>query len=800
MNIPGHGEIRSRLQKIPRFLFFIIPILFFFCWYTFSIRQLNFQKDYSTILEDRNGELLGAGLSIDGQWRFPPPDSLPPSYLTCLLTFEDKRFYSHHGVDLRALGRALRQNLAAGKIQSGGSTLSMQVVRMCYPGKRRSPAQKILEIVLATRLELSYSKEEILRLYTSDAPFGGNVRGLEAASWRYFGRDPYELSWAEDALLAVLPNSPSLLHPGKNREQLLIKRNRLLNRLYELGKMDSLSLKLALAEPLPEKPHALPRMAPHVLQLMIREHNGQRIHSSLDASLQQRALEVLRVHQPALSGNGIFNAAVLIADAETGNILVYHGNTVPQDSSMHAGDVDIIRSPRSYGSLLKPVLYASMLDEGLLLPGTLVPDIPTDIAGFSPKNYEETYDGAVPARRALARSLNVPAVRMLQKYGYEKFHRRLQQLGLQHLNHPADHYGLSIILGGGEASLWELAGLYASLTRVIRHFEGYNGWYDKGDFRSLNLFADSLYGVPAVLSKPDDPALLRASSIWLTYQALVEVNRPDAEAFWTSFSSGRQVAWKTGTSFGNRDGWAIGTNGRYVVGVWVGNADGEGRPLLTGIGCAAPILFGLLDILPPAEWFEQPFDEMVKVPVCRQSGYRPSRFCTEVDSIWVPQNGLRTAACPYHIQVHLDGSGKYRINAGCRGNEPMNTTSWFVLPPAMEWFYKHHNQQYKRLPPVRGDCQEAGEVSSMELLYPVQGSRVYIPTELSGRKGRVILEAIHRDPGAKIFWHIDDQYAGMTMSFHQIAVQPGKGKHRLTLVDEKGETLHSTFEVLEKGK
>jgi penicillin-binding protein 1C len=798
MNIPGHGEIRSRLQKIPRVLFFIFPIVFFIGWYAFSIRQLDFHKEYSTILEDRNGKLLGAGLSRDGQWRFPAPDSLPPDYLSCLLTFEDKRFYSHPGVDIRALGRALKQNLAAGRVKSGGSTISMQVVRMCYPGKQRSLAQKILEIILATRIELSYSKEEILRLYASDAPFGGNVRGLEAASWRYFGRNPYELSWAENALLAVLPNSPSLLHPGKNREQLLAKRNRLLNRLYKSGRIDSISLMLALDEPIPEKPHALPRLAPHVLQLMISGHRGERIRTSLDATLQQRAVEVLRLHQPAYAGNGIYNAAVLIADAETGSVLVYHGNSVPQDSSTHAGDVDIIRSPRSYGSLLKPVLYASMLDEGLILPGTLVPDIPTDIAGFSPKNYEETYDGAVPARRALARSLNVPAVRMLQKYGYEKFHRRLQQLGLRNLNYPAEHYGLSIILGGGEASLWELTSLYASLTRVLLHFERYNGWYDKDDYRSLNLIADSLQSTPAHLSKPDDPANLRASSIWLTYQALREVNRPDAEAFWNSFSSRRPVAWKTGTSFGNRDGWAIGTNGRFVVGVWVGNADGEGRPLLTGIGCAAPILFGMLDILPQAEWFVQPFDEMVKIPVCRQSGYRPSRFCTEVDSAWITENGLRTSACPYHIQVHLDASGKYRINAGCRGNESMETTSWFVLPPAMEWFYKHHNQQYRRLPPVRKDCQEDGEVSSMELLYPLPGSRVYVPTELSGQKGRVILEAIHRNPVARIFWHIDDQYVGMTLSFHQMAIQPGRGKHRLTLVDEKGETLQSTFEVLEK--
>jgi penicillin-binding protein 1C len=798
MKIPLFRGIGSKLQKVPLIYFMSIPILIFLLWYVFSLDQNRLKLSYSTILEDRNGELLGARLSRDHQWRFPPADTIPAKYLNCLLSFEDKRFYKHPGVDPIAMGRAVWQNFKSGKRISGGSTITMQVVRMSQQGKKRTVSQKIIEIILATRLELSFSKEEILKFYTADAPFGGNVRGIDAAAWRYFGRRTFDLTWAESALLAVLPNSPSLIHPGRNRILLLEKRNRLLLRLMKEGKLDSLSGRLAISEPLPAKPQKLPNLAPHVLEMMAFNHPGERLKSSIDKRLQERAVELVKGFQKNYSGNGIYNAAALIVDAESGNVMAYIGNSVLLDSANHAEQVDLIKSFRSTGSLLKPILYASMLDEGDLLPGTLVPDIPTNIAGYSPKNYEQKYDGAVPARRAIARSLNVPAVKLLQQYGYEKFHLQLKKLGIHSLNFPPDHYGLTLILGGAEASLWDLTGMYSSLTRVLLHYIPYNGGYDKGDYRPLNLLADSSYVRKSNLSKPTDPGVLRASAIWLTYQAMVEVNRPDADAFWQNFSSRQPVAWKTGTSFGNRDGWAIGTTSKYLIGVWVGNADGEGRPLLTGIGCAAPIMFGLFDLLPASKWFEQPFDEMVKIPVCRQSGHRVSLLCPESDSVWVCESGLRSSACPYHLQVHLDQNGKYRVSSACADPGNMVHKSWFVLPPSMEWYYKSHDQGYKPIPPLKKGCTSELLIPSMELLYPRLGSRVYVPTELSGKKGRVICEAIHRDPGAIIYWHLDNEYLGQTSQFHQLSLHPKKGHHRLTLVDQNGESLVSGFEVLEK--
>jgi len=263
----------------------------------------------------------------------------------------------------------------------------MQVIRLSRKGKPRNVWQKLIEIVLAVRMEISYTKIEILSQYSSHAPFGGNVVGLEAASWRYFGRDPSTLSWAEASVLAVLPNSPSLVHPAKNRDALLKKRNVLLEKLYTKSILDSLSYTLALLEPLPEKPYPLPQLAPHLLDRLYRLNKGERIRSSIDKNLQERVNRILEIHSMGLYSNEIHGAACLVQEVGNGEVLAYYGNIKNPIHPEYGGDVDVIISPRSTGSILKPVLFAEMMYRGDLLPGTLIPDIPTYYGGFSPKNY-----------------------------------------------------------------------------------------------------------------------------------------------------------------------------------------------------------------------------------------------------------------------------------------------------------------------------------------------------------------------------------------------------------------------------
>jgi penicillin-binding protein 1C len=791
------------LKSIPFILKFLksgkgilsIILIVLIVWYYFSLPTPLFTSKTSTVLEDKQEKLLAAKIADDGQWRFPLTREVPQKFIDCIIQFEDRGYYTHWGISPSAIARAGIQNIKAKRTISGGSTITMQVIRMARKGQGRTFLEKIIELVLATRLEFGASKKEILSLYASNAPFGGNVVGIDAASWRYFGREPATLSWAEAATLAVLPNAPSLIYPGKNQERLLKKRNRLLDQLLNAKKIDKETCELSKQEPLPGKPHAIPQIASHLLQRAAKEkHSGQRIISTLDGHLQERVNTIIENHHKILKGNEIHNACAIVLDVNSGEVLAYVGNTNNKGKPEYESDVDVITAPRSTGSILKPFLFANMLSDGELLSSMLVPDIPTQIAGYAPQNYNQTFDGAVPAKRALARSLNIPAVRMLQSYGTEKFCYNLKKTGMTTLTFSPDHYGLSVILGGAEGKLWDITGMYASMARTLNHYTAYNGKYDKNDFHPPYY----------TVQQKKDPELengsfIDAASIYFTFEAMVEVARPDEDAGWKQYTSASKVAWKTGTSFGYRDGWAIGITPNYVVGVWVGNADGEGRPGLVGIETAAPILFDIFSVLKPGKWFTPPFDEMEKVEICKQSGCRASDICEPIDTVWIQKSGLRTESCKYHRLIHLDANETYRVNSNCEDVTKMKHVSWFVLPPAMEWYYKSKNATYKELPPVRADCETEG-LGGMEIIYPKQFSKIYVPVEIDGTMGKTIFQVAHRNANRIIYWHIDGVFVGTTQNIHQMGLTPDEGIHTLTLVDEEGESIIQKFEIVSKKK
>lgn len=770
-------------------------LFIFSIYYAFCLPSVLFTDPTSTVLLDKDGHLLGAKIASDGQWRFPERKKVPYKFAQCIIQYEDRQFYYHPGFNPIAFGRAMKQNLSNKRVVSGGSTLTMQVIRIARKNPPRTIWQKLIEVMLATRLEISYKKESILGLYASHAPFGSNVVGIDAASWRYFGRDPDKLSWAESATLAVLPNSPSLIYPGKNQLRLKDKRDRLLDRLKEAGIIDANTCALSKEEPLPGAPHPLPQLAPHLLERAAKEGmKGEIVKTTLDLNLQERVTAVVEKHHRTLKGNQINNAAALVLDVETGNVLAYCGNTDDPAEEGNGDDVDVITAPRSTGSILKPFLYAGMLSDGQILPNTLVADIPTDLSGYNPQNFNRTYDGAVPARRALARSLNVPAVRMLQQYRVDRFHDLLRKIGLTTINQPPDHYGLSLILGGAEGKLWDLAGAYASMARTLTHYNE-RGGYDKADFHSP-LYVEAK-------EKPHDAPVgehsyFDASAIWFTLDAMTELTRPDEEVNWNEFLSSNRIAWKTGTSFGFRDGWAIGVTPSYVVAVWVGNADGEGRPGLVGVQTAAPILFDIFSMLRTPEWFKRPDNDMQKIMVCRESGFRALDICDKEEQL-VPKSGLKCASCPYHRLIHLDASGNYRVTSDCEDVSKMQHVAWFVLPPAMEYYYKTKNPSYKTLPPFREDCGGV-TTNAMEFVYPRQETQLYIPTELDGRPGKVIFEIAHRKNGVTVYWHLDEQYMGKTVDFHQFAMNPDPGFHTITCVDENGESISMKVEIVNKKK
>jgi penicillin-binding protein 1C len=756
----------------------LLFIAFAVWWYFYSLPPTLFATTHSHLLLDRNGKLLSAHIA-----------AVPDKFATALIQFEDKRFQRHSGVDFLALARATYDNLREQRIVSGASTLSMQVIRLSRGNPPRTLSEKGVELLRAWRLESRYSKDDILKRYASHAPFGGNVVGLEAAAWRYFARSPEQLSWAESAMLAVLPNNPALIHPGRNRERLLAKRNRLLNQLFTQNVLSKLEYELAVAEPLPEAPHLLPRLAPHLLDTLAAQHpDGQRFRTTLDAGLQQQLNTLAQRSGEQLALEGVQNLAILVLDNRTFEVMAYVGNRPDMAYNVEQGyAIDMIQRPRSTGSTLKPLLFADMIEQGLILPDSLVADVPVNYSGFSPQNYNHHYHGAVSAREALARSLNIPMVNLLSVRGVEPFLMQLRQLGFTHLTRSARDYGLSLILGGAEASLWDLSMAYANLAnRAAQDQQHQQTFWQQGRM----LLADN--------ANTQQIATLSTAAAWLTIDSLLEVARPGDDGYWEKFSSSRKVAWKTGTSYGQRDAWAIGTTPDYTVGVWVGNADGVGRAGLTGTQSAAPILFNTFSLLPPNRgWFQRPDWQMSKVEVCRDDGYLSNGAC-ETKTVHLPLSSHFARITPYHQRIHLDASGQWRVTSDCEAVAAMQTSNWFVLPPDQADYYQQFHADYQPLPPWRADCQssDSGQQEALSMVYPQDNTQIYLPRELDGKLGETVFRAVPSRPETLLYWHLDNQFIGTTQTFHQQAVQPSAGKHRLTVVDEAGNRVEREFEVL----
>jgi penicillin-binding protein 1C len=757
---------------------------------------------------DRSGELLGARVAADGQWRFPPGGDINPKFAAAIIEFEDRRFRYHPGIDPVAVCRAAVQNIRSGKIVSGGSTITMQTIRLMRGNKKRTFGEKIIEAVLAVRLEIGRSKDDVLALYAANAPFGGNVVGLDAAAWRWYGRSALELSWGEAATLAVLPNGPGLVHPGRNRDVLRRKRDALLYRLAEKGYMDEQTLLLAQAEPLPGSARELPRAAPHLFERMAAERRksapaggqssgfpgarkglfAEPLVTTIDGSLQNRVTDILERSAYRFSGNNILNAACLVLDTGTGEVLAYVGNV----NSPVAGDVDVIASPRSSGSILKPFLYAAMLDSGELMPQGLVSDIPTRIGSYRPENNTRIFTGVVPADQALARSLNIPAVRALREYGIERFAALLQSMGITTLFRPPAEYGLPLILGGAEVTLWDISGLYAGLARTVMERDA-----DDSRFFPPTILPRSP-DVPR--GKPRGKPPISPGAAWLTLEALTSAVRPAEEVAWRIFAGSHNIAWKTGTSFGFRDAWAVGTTSKWTVAVWVGNATGEGRSELYGANTAAPVLFEVFSALSPASWFQKPSGELRAVEVCARSGYPAGADCESLKYAEVPRNAPYHGPCPFCKTLVLNEALDRQVILTGDNPERIVTRKWFVLPPAEEWYYRRWNLEYKPPPPgedlhAASGGTASGTVFPMAIFNPEENSQVYVPVELDGAPGKIVFMAAHRDSGAVIHWHLDGGYLGGTTLFHEMEARPAPGNHVLTIIDSGGNVLSRRFSV-----
>jgi len=758
-------------------LFFLLGFVIWLCL-PFNLR-LN-ENPLSFTLFDRSGELLGARISQDGQWRFAPTDSIPFRFEQSLLTFEDKDFYSHIGVDFTALGRASYQNIKNRRIVSGASTLTMQLMRLCNPNRERTVTQKVKEILWALKAECHLSKKEIINLYSTHAPFGGNVVGLETASWRYFEKSPFDMSWSESALLAVLPNAPSLIHPGKNRDKLMAKRNRLLLRLLENKTIDSLEYNLAILEPIVEKPEKLPNLAPHFLEFVKRKNSDKRSNSTLDTELQSQANGILANHYSVNKSNGIYNGAIIVVDNHTKEVLAYTGNT---EGRTHENFNDMVQRPRSSGSVLKPILYALAMSDGLILPEQIAEDIPISINGFSPKNYNLKYSGAVPYSKVVSQSLNVPSVVLLKDYGQERFLNDLKDFGITTLNKTAGHYGLPLILGGGEVNLWELTQLYSSLAGVLTDYNNNSAKYD------VNALAPLLYDQNDSLRSKQfvhNSTMIDASSIWFMFKAMESLERPNEDGNWEKFHSSKKIHWKTGTSYGHKDAWAIGVTPQYTVGVWMGNSTGEGRPDIIGVKAAGSVMFDVFNSLDISEIFEAPYNDLTEKNICHHSGMLAGQFCTDVSKKFLKTNSNQNNLCKYHQAIFLDGKSGNRIYKSC-ANHTIIDTSWFVLSPTVTYYYKRQNPFYASLPELDPNCAQYNEQGKLlEFVYPQEDSDIYLPINLAGEKEKCVFQAKHKNEHSTIYWHLNDSYLGKTEDIHNLEMDLAEGEYVLSIEDGSG--------------
>lgn len=757
-----------------------VILLILLVFYYFSLPTKLFEKPYSTVIESNNNQLLGAQIATDGQWRFPEIDSVPNKFKQCIINFEDEYFNYHWGINPVSITKALVANAKAKQVKRGGSTLTQQTIRLARDGKKRSYGEKLIEAIQATRVEFRYSKDKILSLYASHAPFGGNVVGLDVAAWRYFGTTPEQLSWAESATLAVLPNAPRLIYPGKNQETLLRKRNALLKKLHDKNIIDESTYQLALVEPLPQKPHELPQLAPHLLQLVAKKNKEQRVATTLDYNIQSRVNDIVKNYYHNYSQSEIYNIAVIVIDVETRNIVSYVGNS--PTTTAHQKDVDIIQAQRSTGSIIKPFLYASMLDEAELLPTTLVADIPIVISGYKPQNFNNSYEGAVPADEALFRSLNIPFVLMLQKYGVYRFYNQLQALQFKSINKHPNHYGLSLILGGAESNLWEITRAYTGLAGTVNYFNTSEGKYRTNEIQDLNWDKNNTLNFG---SDSKEKTSLGAGAIYNTFKALTLVNRPEGDEAWKHYESAVKIAWKTGTSFGGRDAWAVGVNKKYVVGVWVGNATGEGRPSISGVRMAGPILFDVFNLLPKTTWFTPPLNDLEETEICSISGYLAGPYCPKQQEL-IPFRAKKSTICPYHKLIHLDNTNSFQVNSQCESIDNIINTPWFILPPTMAYFYKKYHSDYQTLPPFREDCLQTNELNTIEFIYPKHKDVIYLTKDFYSQLQPFIAKAATNNPDKTLYWYLDKQFLGETTLFHEQSIKAEPGEHYITIVDADG--------------
>jgi penicillin-binding protein 1C len=745
----------------------------------------NLRREAAGVIEARDGRPLRFFLPPDQIWRLPVAyDDLPRDLVRAVILAEDRRFYHHPGVDPIAVLRAAVANLRAGRVVSGASTLPMQIARLLQP-RPRTFAAKIGQALRALQITHRLTHRQVLQAYLNLAPYGGNLEGVGAASWFYFGKQPKQLSLGEIALLVALPRSPNRFDPTRDAAAARVARDGVLRLLRRRGMIDAAAMQEAMRQPLPSARRPPPFEAPHLAQYVTdRFGAGRRLRTTIDSRLQRIAEEIVTRRITGLRADGIGNAAVVVIDNRDRAVRALVGSAAFFDTA-RSGQVNGAVAPRSPGSTLKPFLYALAFDEGLLVPDSYVLDIPTDFSGYVAEDYDGRYRGRVTVREALTQSLNAPPVRLLSQIGVERFLRLLRRGGLDTLDRPAAAYGLPLILGGGEVSLLDLTGLYSTLA-------------DGGLYRPVRLLE----------TPPPNPTagerLLSPAACGLIAEMLTGLERPDLPRAWDLTIAAPEVAWKTGTSYGHRDAWAVGLTLRYSVGVWVGNFDGAPAKGISGARHAAPLFFDVVRAVESGGHDRAPIPPepavIDRTEVCALSHQRPGPFCTHRVLIDTIPGRTRLPLCTYHRRVFVDAANGTLLSGRCLDRRPHRTRVLELFPSELVAWWRGQGRPAPLLPLSNALCGASIPGAVPAVVSPDPGTPYRLRRDAPAAWQRIPLiaraGATLAPQSGRLYWYQDGRLVASGPPEAQLFVSMSPGEHRLVVVDEMGrsDSLHYRVE------
>lgn len=717
------------------------------------------------VVRDRAGEPLRVFLPPDGRLRYAVrAGDVSPAARRALIASEDRWFGRHPGVNPLAVLRAAWSNLRAGRVVSGASTIPMQVARLVEP-RPRTLGAKCIEAFRAVQLTLHAGDEAAFEAYLNLAPYGGNLEGIAAASEAYFGKPPRELSLAEAALLTALPRSPNAYDPVRRPKAARAARDRVLLRLAAQGDFPRSEAAEALSRPLPTARRRPAFAAPHFAQMAADATPGApEVRTTLDRETQRIAEATVRARARGLREIGIDNAAAVVLDLRGRAVRAMAGSAGFFERA-YDGEVNLATARRSPGSTLKPFLYAMAIDRGAIAPETRLLDVPTSYGGYVAENYDDRYRGLVTAREALVHSLNAPAVRLLAGVGLRDFHRLLLRGGLATLDRPTAEYGLPLILGAGETTLLDLTNLYATLA--------------EGGLHRPVRFLEEAPGAPE--------RLFSAEAARLVSEILQDVRRPDMPEAWRLARDAPAAAWKTGTSYGHRDAWAVGFSGEHAIGVWVGNPDGRGRKGISGSEHAAPILFDLFRALEPGG--APPRIDAPRLgtrSLCALSRALATPDCPSRVEARVVEGATRLKPCDWHRRVLVDAATGAPLAPKCVGKRPARAEVETVLPAELvAWRIAEGEPPAERTAPL-SECEGAAAAEGPRIVSPEAATPYRIRRGAPLGDQGIRLAAQAPAGAARLFWYQDGVLVASGAPGAALFVAPERGAHRIAVVDEAG--------------